>query len=301
MLERFIKSIVEKEGRRSVVEVPIDQISVNPYQPRRNFDQKKLDELAKSIKEQGVIQPIIVRRFGNAYELVAGERRLRASKIVGLKSIPAIVRQLEDQDMIEIAFIENLQREQLDEVEVSDAYGRLITDKGDMQAVADRVGKDVDAIKERLWMLQLPPIIKKAVVSKLISLEHARLLAQLAGEKKQRETLEKIYQEKMTVEQTKLYIESMPEFMKTRPATVAEARGESIKSRFRYLPRNLWQVDACLGLVRELVIALRCAGVGVSVSEVLTGRALTVKLAFPLEREEAAPDPRGAAADSQRP
>ena len=299
MLERFIKSIVEKEGRRSVVEVPIDQISVNPYQPRRNFDQKKLDELAKSIKEQGVIQPIIVRRFGNAYELVAGERRLRASKIIGLKSIPAIVRQLEDQDMIEIAFIENLQREQLDEVEVSDAYGRLITDKGDMQAVADRVGKDVDAIKERLWMLQLPPIIKKAVVSKLISLEHARLLAQLAGEKKQRETLEKIYQEKMTVEQTKLYIESMPEFMKARPA--AAARGESIKLRFRYLPRNIGQVDACLGLVRELVIALRDAGVGVSVSELLTGRALTVKLAFPLEREEAAPDPRGAAADSQRP
>ena len=283
MLERFIKGIVEKEGRKSVVEVPIDQISVNPYQPRRNFDQKKLDELAKSIKEQGVIQPIIVRRFGNAYELVAGERRLRASKMVGLKSIPAIVRQLEDQDMIEIAFIENLQREQLDEVEVSDAYGRLVKDSGDIQSVAERVGKDVDAIKERLWMLQLPPIIKKAVVSKLISLDHARLLAQLAGEKKQCDALEKIYQDKMTVEQTKEYIESMPEFMKARPAA---ARPGLNKTKYKYASENLGQVNACMGIIRELVTSLRSAGMNVSVSEMLTGKAMTVRLSFPLEREE---------------
>ncbi|MFA6451144.1 MAG: ParB/RepB/Spo0J family partition protein [bacterium] len=284
MLERFVKSIIEKEGKKSVVDIPLDSISVNPYQPRRNFDQKKLDELAKSIKEQGVIQPVIVRRFGSGYELVAGERRLRASKIVGLKTIPAIVRQLEDQDMIEIAFIENLQREQLDEVEVADAYGRLMMEKGDAQSVADRVGKDVDAIKERLWMLQLPPVVKKAVVSKLISLDHARLLAQIAGEKKQCETLEKIYQEKLTIEQTKSLIEAMPEFLKARPAA-AEAM-EAGKANYKYFPENVGQVNACLDLVRNMVGALRSSGVSVGVSELLTGKALTVKLSFPLEREE---------------
>jgi len=285
MLERFVKSIIEKEGKKSVVDIPIDAISVNPYQPRRNFDQKKLDELAKSIREQGVIQPIIVRRFGNGYELVAGERRLRASKIVGLKTIPAIVRQLEDQDMIEIAFIENLQREQLDEVETADAYGRLLMDKGDVQKVADRVGKDVDAIKERLWMLQLPPVVKKAVVSRLVSLDHARLLAQLVGEKKQCEMLEKIYQEKLTVEQTKQIIETIPEFLKARPQTAVGAR-EIAKTRYRYFPENLGQVNVSLDLLRNMVNALRSAGVQVGVSELLTGKSLTVKLSFPLEREE---------------
>ncbi len=286
MLERFVKSIIEKEGKKSVVDIPVDSISVNPYQPRRNFDQKKLDELAKSIREQGVIQPVIVRRFGSGYELVAGERRLRASKMVGLKTIPAIVRQLEDQDMIEIAFIENLQREQLDEVETADAYGRLVVDKGDVKSVAERVGKDVDAIKERLWMLQLPPIVKKAVVSKLISLEHARLIAQLAGEKKQCELLEKIYQEKLSVEQTREFVESMPEFLKARPA----AAGNDVKkTHYRYSQGSLGQANACLSLIRELVYALRTSGVRVGVNELLTGKALTVKLSFPLEREEARP------------
>ncbi len=284
MLERFVKSIIEKEGKKSVVDIPVDAISVNPYQPRRNFDQKKLDELAKSIREQGVIQPIILRKFGSGYELVAGERRLRASKMVGLKTIPAIVRQLEDQDMIEIAFIENLQREQLDEVETADAYGRLVMDKGDVKSVAERVGKDVDAIKERLWMLQLPPIVKKAVVSKLISLDHARLIAQLSGDKKQCELLERIYQEKLSVDQTRELVESIPEFLKTRPA--AATAGEGKRSKYRYAQGSLGQANACLELISEMIHTLRISGVRVGVNELLTGKALTVKLSFPIEREE---------------
>jgi ParB family transcriptional regulator, chromosome partitioning protein len=292
MLERFVKSIVEKEGKKSVVEIPIDTISVNPYQPRRNFDQKKLDELAKSIKEQGVIQPIIVRRFGGGYELVAGERRLRASKLIGLKTIPAIVRQLDDQDMIEIAFIENLQREQLDEVETADAYSRLMTERGDSaESVADRIGKDVDAIKARLWMLQLPQVVKKAVVSKLISLEHARLIANLASEKKQIEMLELIYREKLTVDQTKERISLVPEYLKVRPKE-SEKHGAAATKRFRYLPENLGQAEACVDLLRGLVQSLRSAGVRVSVSELITGSAVNVKLSFPLHREECPAEPQ---------
>lgn len=288
MLERFVRSIIEKEGKRSVVDIPVDDISVNPYQPRRNFEQKKLDELAQSIKEQGVIQPVIVRRFGNGYELVAGERRLRASKLVGLKTIPAIVRQLDDQDMIEIAFIENLQREQLDEVETADAYNRLITERRDsVESVAERIGKDVDAIKARLWMLQLPQVVKKAVVSKLISLDHARAIALLANEKKQIEMLERIYREKLTVEQAREQVGLMPEYMKVRPKEIEKQ--ESVK-HFRYLPENLGQAEACLDLVRGLVQALRDAGVRVGVSELLSGSALNIKLSFPLEREECRPE-----------
>ncbi len=295
MLERFVKGIIEKEGKRSVVEIPVDNISVNPYQPRRFFDEERLNELAKSIEKQGVLQPVIVRKFGTGFELVAGERRLRACKIVGLNTIPAIVRTLNDQDMIEIAFIENLQREQLNEVETAEAYGRLIGEKGDdLQMIADRVGKDVDSIKAKLWMLQLPQVIKKAVVSRLITLDHARLLSQVANQKKQLELLEKIYREKLDEKQTEDIIAGLPEFLKMRAQTLEKI--DDNRPRFKYDPAQVGKVEACLELVRNIVIALRSAGVEVDVSELITGESLNVKLTFPLLRElnSAAGDNKGA-------
>lgn len=281
MLERFVKGIVEKEGKTSVIEIPVDNISVNPYQPRRHFDEDRLNDLSRSIKEQGVLQPVIVRRFGTGYELVAGERRLRASKMAGLSTIPAIVRTLNDQDMIEIAFIENLQREQLNEIETAEAYGRIIGEKGhDLDRIADRVGKDVDSIKAKLWMLQLPQVIKKAVVSRLITLEHARLLSQVANQKKQVELLERIYREKLDEARTEELVSELDSFLKVRPETLEKM--EDNQPRFKYDPDRVGRVQACLGLVRDLVINLRHAGIDVNISELITGESVNVKLTFPL-------------------
>lgn len=287
MLERFVRSIIEKEGKKAVVEIPVDSISVNPYQPRRFFDEKKLHELAQSIREQGVIQPIIVRRLGAGFELVAGERRLRASKIVGLKTIPAIARDLDDQDMVEIAFIENLQREQLNDVEEAEAYGRLMTEHSvtSPDTVASRVGKDIDAIKSKLWMLSLPQVVKKAVVSRLISLDHARLISQVAGEKKQLELLEKIYREKLSVEDTRVLVDQMPGMR--RAAVEPPAPAASPASAFTVSRHSLQQIDACISLLRELIIAFRQAGVQVDVTESFDAKSFQARLTFPIDHRPA--------------
>lgn len=284
MLERFVRGIIEKEGKKSVVDLPVDEISVNPYQPRRTFDPDKLDELAKSIREQGVLQPVIARKFGGGYELVAGERRLRACKLIGLKTIPAIVRQLDDQDMIEIAFIENLQREQLDDVETAEAVGKMAASGGDIKAVAERIGRDVDSVKAKLWMLKLPQVVKKAVVSKLITVEHARVLSEIVGEKKQMESLEKIYREKLTVEQTRELVGSLPEYMKAKRGVEQPLSAKT----YRYSKESLGRAAACVDMIRQLVGEFRAAGVRVEVSELVTGKSVNVRLSFPLEREEAA-------------
>lgn len=280
MLERFVRGIIEREGRHSVVEVPLDQISVNPFQPRRTFDRQRLEELAKSIKELGVLQPIIVRRAGVGYELVAGERRVRASRIAGNKTIPAIVRNLDEQDMIEIAFIENLQREQLNELEEAEAFGRLVSENaGNVAAVADRLGKDVESVQSRLWLLALPQVVKKAVVARLISLEHAKIIAKIRNEKRQVEALEKIYKEKLSVEDSKKLLDSIPDIYKEEQREAKEAADTD-----RFSLASLAQLDVGLSLLRDFALTLRLAGVKLDISEYFDTSALNVRLTFPIEK-----------------
>ncbi|MEW6202968.1 MAG: ParB/RepB/Spo0J family partition protein [bacterium] len=280
MFERFTRGIIEREGRKAVVEIPVDQISVNPYQPRRDFDRKKLEELAQSIREQGVIQPVIVRRLGSGYELVAGERRLRASRMVNLRTIPAIVRDLDDQDLVEIAFIENLQREQLNEVEEADAYDRLLREQGEasMENVTRRVGKGTEEFRKRLWLLGLPQVVKKAVVSKLISLDHACIIAKVKNEKYQLEMLERIYRDKLSVEDTKKLLDEVPAIYRDRELDEVPEKN--------YSPETLRQLDICLSLLRDLILAFREEGIKVAVTEFLDDSSFNVRLAFPFSRAE---------------
>jgi ParB family transcriptional regulator, chromosome partitioning protein len=284
MLERFVKGIIEKEGKKAIQEIPVDSISVNPYQPRRNFSQKKLEDLAQSIREQGVIQPVIVRPLGSGYELVSGERRLRASKLIGNRNIPAIVRQLSDQDMIEIVFIENLQREQLDESEEDEAYKQLLGENGGnaSSSIMRRVGKAPGSFGERLWMLNMPQIVKKAFSSKLISAEHAKLLSQVLNEDKQNELLERIYRENLSVDDAARIISSLPSSFKQKLPN-GDGRGETDAIGTRYSRSTIKQIDGCLALVGDLVAAIRAAGVPISVSETLDGNQFKVSLAFPVK------------------
>jgi ParB family chromosome partitioning protein len=169
-----------------LLHVPLDQIRTNPYQPRQRFDPQRLQELAESIKQQGVVQPIVVRRSHGSFELVAGERRLRAAQMAGFASIPALVKQASDQEMLEFALLENLQREDLNPIEEARAYHRLQHEfrlrQGD---VARRVGKDRSSVANVLRLLQLPEVIQDDVEAGRLSMGHARALLALDLEAEQ--------------------------------------------------------------------------------------------------------------------
>ncbi len=159
-------------------EIELSKIEVNPFQPRTKFDEDALNELAKSIKEIGIVQPITVRKLNsNSYQLIAGERRFRASKIAGLTKIPAYIRLAEDDKMLEMALVENIQREDLDSIEVAISYQRLI-DECDLtqESLSDRVGKKRSTISNYLRLLKLPAEIQKGIREKNILMGHARAL-----------------------------------------------------------------------------------------------------------------------------
>ena len=162
----------------SVSEIKIEQIEVNPFQPRTDFDQDALQELAISIKELGIIQPLTVRKLGyDKFQLISGERRFRASKIAGLKTIPAYIRTANDQLMLEMALVENIQRDQLNPVEIALSFQRLIIEcKLTQEKMSERVGKKRSTITNYLRLLKLPDVILAAVRDEKISMGHARAL-----------------------------------------------------------------------------------------------------------------------------
>jgi ParB family chromosome partitioning protein len=166
------------EVKAAVNEIEISKIVANPYQPRTKFDEEALNELAASIKEMGIIQPITLRKIdGDQYQIIAGERRFRASKIAGLTTIPAYVRTANDEGMLEMALVENIQREDLDAIEIAVSYQRLIEEcKLTQEDLSDRVGKKRSTVTNYLRLLKLPAKIQKGIVEKAISMGHARAL-----------------------------------------------------------------------------------------------------------------------------
>ena len=158
--------------------IPLEEIEVNPFQPRTHFDQEALQELADSIKVQGIIQPITVRKLSkNKYQLISGERRFQASKLAGLEVIPAYVRTADDQQMLEMALIENIQRENLNSIEIALSYQRLLTECDlKQEELGDRVGKNRTTVNNYLRLLKLPPDIQAALRDKKLSMGHARAL-----------------------------------------------------------------------------------------------------------------------------
>ncbi len=161
-------------------ELEIDSIVPGPMQPRTQFDDESLGHLAESIKSHGIVQPVLVRRVGDHYELVAGERRWRAAKLAGLRTIPAVVKEIADKDLLEVALIENVQREDLNPIEEAQAYSKLIETVGlTQEALAERVGRDRSYITNYLRLLKLPDDIQELVKQKRISTGHARTLLAL--------------------------------------------------------------------------------------------------------------------------
>lgn len=190
------------EEPMKVVDVAIDEVFPNPRQPRRRFDEAALAELADSIKEHGLLQPVIVRRAGAGYELVAGERRLRAAKEAGLKRIPAIIRGTSDSESLALALVENLQRENLDAIEEARALRRLIDDFGMRQEeLARMVGKSRSAIANSLRLLSLPDSIQSLVQLGAITAGHARAVLSLDKEEEQLKLVQRISERGLSVRQ----------------------------------------------------------------------------------------------------
>ena len=188
----------------AIAEIEINQIETNPFQPRTEFDETALRELAQSIKEQGVIQPVTVRKLGyNKYQLISGERRLRASKMAGLSKIPAFIRVANDEQMLELALIENIHRENLNAIEVAISYQRLIDECNlTQEEVSEKVGKSRSAVANFLRLLKLPPEVQLAIRDGHISMGHARALININDKEEQLKLLQQIIMEEMTVRQT---------------------------------------------------------------------------------------------------
>jgi len=211
-----IKSVDDKNAKQvvgSVIELTLDVIAVNPFQPRTNFNEEALNELASSIKELGVIQPITVRKTGyNEFQLISGERRLRASKIAGLKTIPAYIRLANDQESLVMALVENIQRHDLDPIEVAMSYQRLIEEiELTQEQMSERVGKKRSTITNYLRLLKLTPIIQTGMRDGFISMGHGRAIINIDKSDDQLAIYHQILQNGLSVRQTEELVKNYQE------------------------------------------------------------------------------------------
>tara|TARA_B100001123_G_C15326870_1_gene1029863 strand:+ start:1547 stop:2416 length:870 start_codon:yes stop_codon:yes gene_type:complete len=202
LIPEFEMGVPEVESS-SAKDLLVDEIFPNRMQPRSYFDDKKLDQLAASIDEHGILQPVVVQKTDSGYELIAGERRWRASKKLGIKKIPAVIREVSDEQSLEIAIIENIQRQDLNPIEEAEAYLRLSSEFGlTQEMIADKVGKSRTAVTNTLRLLNLSEILKDDLVSGTISMGHGRALLGLENPKKMEILRQAILKEGLTVRQT---------------------------------------------------------------------------------------------------
>ena len=198
--ETLENNIMESAKESDIIEISVNDIRPNPYQPRKSFNQEALDELATSIKNYGVFQPIIVKKSIKGYDLVAGERRLRASKLAGLETIPVIIKDFSDEEMREIALLENLQRENLTAIELAWAYKGIIDSLHIRQEdLASKLGKSRSHVTNTLGLLRLPKDVQNMVLDNKISMGHARVLSKLEDNNQIKEMAKKVVSDNISV------------------------------------------------------------------------------------------------------
>ncbi|PHS09471.1 MAG: chromosome partitioning protein ParB [Kordia sp.] len=222
--EQDIKSASDTNADKvvgNIIDLDIDAIGVNPFQPRTTFKEEALQELATSIKELGIIQPITVRKTGvNEFQLISGERRFRASKIAGLKTIPAFVRLANDQESLEMALVENIQRQDLDPIEIALSYQRLMDEINlTQEQMSDRVGKKRSTIANYLRLLKLDPIIQTGMKDGFISMGHGRAIINIADLSDQLDIYEQILTKKLSVRDTEKLVQ---QYKSTKTSTPPE-------------------------------------------------------------------------------
>jgi ParB family transcriptional regulator, chromosome partitioning protein len=214
-----IKSVDDKNADKvvgNIIELDIDSIEINPFQPRTNFNEEALHELASSIKELGVIQPITVRKLDfNKYQLISGERRLRASKLIGLQTIPSYIRIANDNESLIMALVENIQRHDLDPIEIALSYQRLIEEiQLTQEQMSERVGKKRSTITNYLRLLRLDPIIQTGIRDGFISMGHGRAIINIENQEVQSEIYQKIVSQNLSVRETEVLVKNYQESIK---------------------------------------------------------------------------------------
>lgn len=242
-----IKTATDKNADKvvgNIVELELSTVEVNPFQPRTSFNEEALQELATSIRELGVIQPITVRKIDfNKYQLVSGERRFRASKLLGLETIPAYIRIANDQEALEMALVENIQRQDLDPIEIALSYQRLIDEVNlTQEQMSERVGKKRSTITNYLRLLKLDPIIQTGMRNAFISMGHGRAIISIEDPKIQIDVYQKIVSDNLSVRETELLVRKLqnPEETKTK------VEGQTTKIPL-YVEESLPEITQALG------------------------------------------------------
>ena len=236
----------------NIVEIPIEDIYPNANQPRTHFDEKALQELAESIKVLGIIQPITVRKDGDKFEIISGERRYRASKMAGLKEIPAYVRLVNDQELLEMALVENIQREDLDAIEVALTYQRLLEEIGlTQEALSQRVGKERSTITNSIRLLKLNPDVQQAIRNGDISAGHGRAILSLENPEDQQALFKQIVNNRLSVRQAE---EAAKHFKSPKEI--------SISKEPKTLPNNLRRAEKTLADALALKVEIKSSTKG---------------------------------------
>ena len=220
--EHDIQSVSDKNADKvvgNIIELDIDAIEINPFQPRSNFNEESLQELAKSIRELGVIQPITVRKSDfNKYQLISGERRLRASKLAGLTTIPSYIRIANDHESLTMALVENIQRHDLDPIEIALSYQRLIDEiQLTQEQMSDRVGKKRSTIANYLRLLRLDPIIQTGIRDGFISMGHGRAIINVEDHDIQTDIYQRIVSKNLSVRETEALVKNHQDSLKAKP------------------------------------------------------------------------------------
>lgn len=231
------EKILTETPREEIEIVKIDELRSNPYQPRKVFDEEALQELAASIKEHGVFQPIIIKKSIKGYEIIAGERRVKASKMAGLEEIPAIVRDFSDNEMMEIALLENLQRENLNAIEESTAYKKLLeTLSLTQEELAKRLGKSRSHITNMLGLLTLPEEVQTALSNKELTMGHARIISKLENKEQQIALTNRVKDEGLSVRQLEDITQSNEKFIRVHEI---KKKPKEVNSEYQYLQEEL--------------------------------------------------------------
>ena len=239
-----IKSITDKnenQGIGTIIDLDLKLIEMNPFQPRSRFNEESLRELASSIRELGVIQPITVRKLEfNKFQLVSGERRFRASKLIGKITIPAFIRVANDQESLEMALVENIQRQDLDPIEISLSYQRLIEEIEITQEVlSDRVGKSRSTIANYLRLLKLDPIIQTGMRDRFISMGHGRAIINIENSREQLRIYEKVISENLSVRETEALVRNVKIEPKNKTLTKKTVLPNYLKTAKKELSKYL--------------------------------------------------------------
>ena len=252
--ENDIKSIGDKNADKvvgNIIELEIDAIAINPFQPRSNFNEDSLQELASSIKELGVIQPITVRKLDfNKYQLISGERRLRASKLVGLTTVPAYIRIANDNESLIMALVENIQRHDLDPIEIALSYQRLIDEiQLTQEQMSERVGKKRSTIANYLRLLKLDPIIQTGIRDGFISMGHGRAIINIEDQDVQTDIYQKIVSQNLSVRETEALVKNYQDSIKPAAPKAKKGTGFAIADEQKKAFTNFFgsKIDVKIG------------------------------------------------------